>query len=320
MKVTKVVIPAAGKGTRFLPATKSVPKELLPLVDRPLIHEVVSEAARSGIQDLVLVTAEGKEGVEGYFREDAALESFLEEKGNLGFLEQVKEAAAMVNVSSVIQDSPRGLGHAILCSRELVGDEPFAVILPDDLIDSTVPCVAQLASLYSRTGKTIVALQEVPDDQTHLYGIADGELVEPLGGSNVYRIRKFVEKPPSGSAPSNLAVIGRYILVPEIFDLIEGQSPGAGGEIQLTDALDRLAVEDEVYGLVFEGTRHDAGTRLGFLMANIHYGLKDKELGPALLGYITDKVADAGITAESTVGAAGEKAGDTADEAGGGVK
>jgi UTP--glucose-1-phosphate uridylyltransferase len=210
----------------------------------------------------------------------------------------------MVNVSSVVQDSPRGLGHAILCSRSEVGNEPFAVILPDDLIDSKVPCVAQLTALFSRTGKTIVALQEVPDDQTHLYGIADGELIDApddplIAGSDVYRIRKFVEKPPPGSAPSNLAVIGRYILVPEIYDLIEGQAPGAGGEIQLTDALDRLAEEDEVYGLVFEGTRHDAGTRLGFLMANIHYGLKDEELGPPLLRFMTDKVAAAGTTGET---------------------
>ena len=304
MKVTKVVIPAAGKGTRFLPATKSVPKELLPLVDRPLIHEVVSEASLSGIQDLILVTAEGKEAVAQYFEKDTELESFLESRGNLGFLDQVKAVAGMVNVSSVVQDSPRGLGHAILCSRSEVGNEPFAVILPDDLIDSKVPCVAQLAALFSRTGKTIVALQEVPDDQTHLYGIADGELIDApddplIAGSDVYRIRKFVEKPPPGSAPSNLAVIGRYILVPEIYDLIEGQAPGAGGEIQLTDALDRLAEEDEVYGLVFEGTRHDAGTRLGFLMANIHYGLKDEELGPPLLRFIADKVAAAGTTGET---------------------
>jgi UTP--glucose-1-phosphate uridylyltransferase len=304
MKVTKVVIPAAGKGTRFLPATKSVPKELLPLVDRPLIHEVVSEASLSGIQDLILVTAEGKEAVAQYFEKDTELESFLESRGNLGFLDQVKAVAGMVNVSSVVQDSPRGLGHAILCSRSEVGNEPFAVILPDDLIDSKVPCVAQLTALFSRTGKTIVALQEVPDDQTHLYGIADGELIDApddplIAGSDVYRIRKFVEKPPPGSAPSNLAVIGRYILVPEIYDLIEGQAPGAGGEIQLTDALDRLAEEDEVYGLVFEGTRHDAGTRLGFLMANIHYGLKDEELGPPLLRFIADKVAAAGTTGET---------------------
>ncbi|MDF1535105.1 MAG: UTP--glucose-1-phosphate uridylyltransferase [bacterium] len=290
MKVTKVVIPAAGKGTRFLPATKSVPKELLPLVDRPLIHEVVLEAARSGIRDLILVTAEGKEAVQRYFEKDPALENFLEARGELGFLEQVKAVSGMVRVSSVIQDSPRGLGHAILCSRGLVGNDPFAVILPDDLIDSVVPCVAQLADLFVRTGKTIVALQEVPGDQTHLYGIADGERTDP----GVYRIRKFVEKPPPGSAPSNLAVIGRYILVPEIYDLIEGVQPGVGGEIQLTDALDRLAVEDEVYGLVFEGLRHDAGTRLGFLMANIHYGLKDEELGPPLLRYITDKIAAGG--------------------------
>jgi UTP--glucose-1-phosphate uridylyltransferase len=290
VKITKVVIPAAGKGTRFLPATKSVPKELLPLVDRPLIHEVVSEAARSGIQDLILVTAEGKEAVREYFEDDPALESFLETRGDLDFLKRVKAATGMVQVSSVIQDSPRGLGHAILCSRELVGNEPFAVILPDDLIDSKVPCVAQLADLFARTGKTIVALQEVPGDQTHLYGIADGEMTDP----GVYRIRKFVEKPPPGSAPSNLAVIGRYILVPEIFDIIEGQKPGSGGEIQLTDALDRLAVEDVVYGLVFEGTRHDAGTRLGFLMANIHYGLKDEELGPPLLRYIADRIAAGG--------------------------
>jgi UTP--glucose-1-phosphate uridylyltransferase len=290
VKVTKVVIPAAGKGTRFLPATKSVPKELLPLVDRPLIHEVVSEASLSGIEEVILVTARGKERVQSYFEEDKELERFLEDKGDYGFLQQVRAAARMIDVSSVIQDSPRGLGHAILCSRPKVGNEAFAVILPDDLIDSRVPCVAQLTDLFSKTAKTIVALQEVPDDQAHLYGIAEGEMVGP----GVYRIRKFVEKPPPGTAPSNLAVIGRYVLVPEIFGLIEGQAPGAGGEIQLTDALDRLAAEDEVYGLVFEGTRHDAGTRLGFLMANIHYGLKDEEIGPSLLLFMADKVAAGG--------------------------
>lgn len=274
-------------GSRFLPATKVVPKELFPLVDRPLIQEVVGEAVASGISDLILVTAMGKSAIEDFFDIDPALESFLEMKGDQGMLERVREVSRMVQVVSVRQKEPLGLGHAVLCARDIVGSEPFAVILPDDLIDAITPCLAQLLSVFAKTGKSVVALQEVPDDQTHMYGIIKGHKTEP----GVYRIESFVEKPSPGTAPSNYAVIGRYILVPGIFHLLESQDRGVGGEIQLTDALNSLAGEDTVYGVVFEGLRHDAGDRLGLLKANIHYALKDDDLGPRLMQFMADKVS-----------------------------
>ena len=287
MEVRKVVIPAAGLGTRFLPATKAVPKELFPLVDRPLIHEVVSEAVASGISDLILVTARGKSAVEDYFDIDSGLESFLEARGNTQLLERVRDASRMIQVASVRQKEPLGLGHAVMCARDFVGLEPFGVILPDDLIDASTPCLAQLLSVFSRTGKSVVALQEVPEDQTHMYGIIEGTQTEP----GVYRVDSFVEKPPSGTAPSNLAVIGRYILVPDIFQILESQDRGVGGEIQLTDALNSLAREDAAYGVVFEGLRHDAGDRLGLIKANIHYALKDDALRPGLLQFMVDRLS-----------------------------
>ena len=287
MHVRKVVIPAAGLGTRFLPATKVVPKELFPLIDRPLIHEVVSEAVASGISDLILVTAKGKSAIEDYFDIDPGLENFLESKDNKRMLERVREISRMVQVISVRQKEPLGLGHAVLCARDLVGAEPFAVILPDDLFDATPPCLAQLLSVFARTGKSVVALEEVPDDQTHMYGIIKGREIEP----GVYQVESFVEKPSPGTAPSNLAVAGRYTLVPGIFDLLESQDRGVGGEIQLTDALNTLAEEDTVYGVVFEGLRYDAGDRLGLLKANIHFALKDDELGPRLLEFMAAELS-----------------------------
>jgi UTP--glucose-1-phosphate uridylyltransferase len=274
-------------GTRFLPATKVVSKELLPLVDRPLIQEAVDEAIASGIGNLILVTARGKSAMEDYFDIDPGLESFLERKGDSRMLQRVREVSRMVQVASVRQKEPLGLGHAVLCARDLVGVEPFAVMLPDDLIDAAKPCLAQLLDLFARTGKSVVALQEVPDDQTHMYGIIEGRKTE----EGVYRVESFVEKPPPGTAPSNLAVIGRYILVPGVFPLLESQERGVGGEIQLTDALNSLADTDGVYGVLFEGLRYDAGDRLGLLKANIHYALKDDELAPGLLQFMTEKIS-----------------------------
>ena len=288
MQVRKVVIPAAGMGTRFLPATKVVSKELLPLVDRPLIQEVVDEAVASGISNLILVTARGKSAIEDYFDIDPGLESFLERKSDKEMLQRVQEISRMVQVASVRQKEPLGLGHAVLCARDLVGQEPFAVILPDDLIDAAKPCLAQLLDLFTRTGKSVIALQEVPDDQTHMYGIIQGRKTE----TGVYRVESFVEKPPPGTAPSNFAVIGRYVLVPGVFPLLESQERGVGGEIQLTDALNSLAATDGVYGVLFDGLRYDAGDRLGLLKANIHYALKDDELSPGLLQFMADKVSN----------------------------
>ena len=275
-------------GTRFLPATKVVSKELLPLVDRPLIQEAVDEAIASGIGNLILVTARGKSAMEDYFDIDPGLESFLERKGDSRMLQRVREVSRMVQVASVRQKEPLGLGHAVLCARDLVGVEPFAVMLPDDLIDAAKPCLAQLLDLFTRTGKSVVALQEVPDDQTHMYGIIEGRKTE----EGVYRVESFVEKPPPGTAPSNLAVIGRYILAPGVFPLLESQERGVGGEIQLTDALNSLADTDGVYGVLFEGLRYDAGDRLGLLKANIHYALKDDELAPGLLQFMAAKVSN----------------------------
>ncbi len=287
MQVRKVVIPAAGLGTRFLPATKVVPKELFPLVDRPLIHEVVAEAVASGISDLVLVTAKGKSAIEDYFDIDPALESLLERKGDKDMLRRVREISRMIRVASVRQKEPLGLGHAVLCAREAVGDEPFAVMLPDDVFDGPSPCLAQLLEVYSRTGRTVVALEEVPEDQAHMYGIIEGREVEP----GLFHLNSLVEKPAPGTAPSNLAVTGRYVLLPEIFHLLQSQGRGFGGEIQLTDALNSLAGSDTVYGVVFKGVRYDAGDRLGFIKANINYALKDDDLGPRLKQFMAERVS-----------------------------
>lgn len=272
-------------GTRFLPATKAVPKELFTLVDRPLIHEVVAEAVASGISDLILVTARGKSSIEDYFDIDPGLESLLAKKGDEGQLERIQEISRMVQVASVRQKEPLGLGHAVLCARDFVGDEPFAVILPDDIFDGPAPCLSQLLRVFSRTGKSVVALEEVTADQTHMYGIIEGQETE----QGVFKIDAFVEKPSPGTAPSNYAVTGRYVLVPEIFTILQTQEKGFGGEIQLTDALNNLAGGDTVHGVVFDGVRYDAGDRLGYIKANINYALKDKELGPRLMQFIRDR-------------------------------
>lgn len=286
MKVSKVVIPAAGLGTRFLPATKAVPKELFPLVDRPLIHEVVAEAVESGIEDLILITAMGKSAIEDYFDIDKSLEDHLEKKGDKSTLDRVRRISRMVQVSSVRQKEPLGLGHAVLCAKDFVGRDPFAVILPDDIFDCQKPCLAQLIEVFKKTGSSVVALEEVAEDRTHMYGIIEGREIEP----GVYKADRLVEKPAPGTAPSNLAVTGRYILVPEIFELLQSQDRGHGGEIQLTDGLNKLAEKGKVCGVLFEGSRYDAGDKLGFIEANIQYALKDKKLGPRLREFMAQKL------------------------------
>jgi len=291
MKVRKAVIPAAGLGTRFLPITKTVPKEMLPLLDRPVIQEVIEEAVLSGIRDIVLVTGMGKSSIEDYFDISLQLERFLAEKGKDSLLERVQEVSRMVDIASIRQKEPKGLGHAVLCSRSLVGNDPFAVLLGDVIIDADKPCIAQLIEVFEKFRKPVVALQEVPMEEVHRYGVVEGEEVEP----GVFFISRLVEKPHPDKAPSNLAVTGRYVLPPEIFARIEATSPGAGGEIQLTDALDSMAGESGVYGLVFEGQRYDTGNLLGFLIANIQYALKDEELGPQLLHYLNTAVCKGGM-------------------------
>jgi UTP--glucose-1-phosphate uridylyltransferase len=265
----KAVIPAAGLGTRFLPATKAIPKEMLPLVDVPTIQYIVGEVVASGITEVVLVTGRGKSAIEDHFDVSPELERFLEEKGKTDLLEMVREVARMVRVVSVRQKRPLGLGHAVLTARDAVGDEPFAVLLGDDVIDARVPCTRQLLDVYASHGP-VVALLEVPPDKTQLYGVVSGKPVR----ERLYHVDTLVEKPAPGTAPTNLAVIGRYVLPPEIFPILEKTPPGKGGEIQLTDGLQQLARRMPLYGLQFEGNRYDAGEQAGFIEATVAFALK----------------------------------------------
>jgi UTP--glucose-1-phosphate uridylyltransferase len=278
----KVVIPAAGLGTRFLPATKAVPKEMLPIVDTPTIQLIVEEAVRAGASQVIVVNGRGKSSIEDHFDRSYELEDTLERKRKTDLFQQVRRISDMVRLVSVRQKEPLGLGHAVLAARPAVGDEWFGVLLGDDLIDSDDPAIGQLAKVSMQTGKAAVALMPVAEDQTHLYGVGAGKAL-PDGNILVDRI---VEKPPRGSAPSNLAVIGRYLLPPEIFDVLDQVKPGAGGEIQLTDALAVLAQQGRLIGVRFKGERHDAGDRLGFLTANVAYALKRPDLRDGLLAWL----------------------------------
>ena len=278
----KVVIPAAGLGTRFLPATKAVPKEMLPIVDQPTLQLIVEEAVRAGAEQVVVVNGRGKTAIEDHFDRSYELEDTLERKGKKDLLAQVRRISDMVRLVSVRQKEPLGLGHAVLCAKPAVGEEWFGVLLGDDVIDSEEPAIGQLARVSMQTGKAAVALMPVPEDQTQLYGVAAGP---QLPDGNI-QVETIVEKPPRGTAPSNLAVIGRYVLPPDVFDLLEQVKPGAGGEIQLTDALAALARQQRLIGVRFKGERHDAGDRLGYLIANIAYALKRPELREGLLAYL----------------------------------
>ena len=282
----KVVIPAAGLGTRFLPATKAVPKEMLPIVDTPTIQLIVEEAVKAGAAQVILVTGRGKSSIEDHFDRSYELEETLSRKNKTELFEQVRRISDLVRLVSVRQKEPLGLGHAVLTARPAVGDEWFGVLLGDDLIDSDEPAIGQLALVALQTGKAAVALMPVAEDQTHLYGVGAGKA---LPDGNVL-IDRIVEKPPRGSAPSNLAVVGRYLLPPEIFDILDQVKPGAGGEIQLTDALAVLARQGRLIGVRFRGVRHDAGDRLGYLQANVAYALKRPDLREALLIWLREVV------------------------------
>ncbi len=287
--VRKVVIPAAGLGTRFLPATKAVPKELLPIVDTPTIQLIVEEAVQAGFRDVIVVNGRGKSAIEDHFDLAYELEDALDKRGKADLARQMRTISALANILSLRQKQPLGLGHAVLCARPAVGPEPFAVMLGDDLIDSAEPGIGQLVRVARATGKAVVALVEVPDSETDRYGIAAGR---PAGDRRI-EIDRLVEKPKAGTAPSNLAVFGRYVLPPDVFDILEKTTPGAGGEIQLTDALDRLASEHRLVGHVVEGARYDAGDRLGYLKANVAYALKRRELRDGLLAYLKQVVESA---------------------------
>lgn len=274
-RIRKGVIPAGGWGTRCLPASKAIPKEMLPVVDKPAIQYVVEEAVAAGITDILIVTGRNKESIENHFDCNLELETFLEIKGKGDAVEKVRQSSALANIFYIRQKEQKGLGHAISCAREFVGGEPFAVLLPDDLIEASSPCLKQMADLYEKRPGTIVAVMEVAKDDVKNYGI-----VKPVRlTSSVYVIKDLVEKPPVTKAPSNLAVVGRYIIEPEIFDFLEKVEPGVGDEIQLTDALRLMAQKDEIYAYRFYGTRLDVGNITGFIRANIQMGLNHPEYG-----------------------------------------
>jgi UTP--glucose-1-phosphate uridylyltransferase len=278
MKVRKAVFPAAGLGTRFLPATKAVPKEMVPLLDRPVLQWGVEEVVASGVEDVIVITGHGKGAMEEHFRSAPDLEAFLESKGKSVELEAVRRCAELARFAWVLQEQALGLGHAVWTAKEQVGGEPFGVVLPDDVIVSKTPCLRQLIDVVERHGGGALAVMEVPDSDVSRYGIVDAEEVEP----GVHRIRAMVEKPALADAPSNLAIIGRYVFPPEIFEEIERTEPGAGGEIQLTDGMARLLERQPIHAVAFEGTRYDAGTKHGFLHATLALALQHPDLGPQL--------------------------------------
>ena len=286
-KVRKAVFPAAGLGTRFLPATKAQPKEMLPLVDKPLIQYGVEEAIRSGVQNIFIVTGRGKSAIEDHFDVSFELEHLLESRNKKDLVHIVREVSDMINVAYIRQKEALGLGHAVLRAKELVGNEPFAVILSDDVIDAPVPCLRQLLDVYEFFGAPVLALMEVPEDAVSSYGIVDAEPVDHNGSKErLFRIRSMVEKPKPAEAPSKLGIIGRYVLTPEIFSSIEATGPGAGGEIQLTDGLKHLLRNRPIYGYRFVGTRYDAGDKLGFLKSTVEFALRRKDLGEEFRNYL----------------------------------
>jgi UTP--glucose-1-phosphate uridylyltransferase len=286
-KVRKAVFPAAGLGTRFLPATKAQPKEMLPLVDKPLIQYGVEEAIHSGIANMIIVTGRGKTAIEDHFDVSFELEHLLETRGKRELLSVVRAVSDMIDVSYIRQKEALGLGHAVLRARELVGPEPFAVVLSDDVIDSEVPCLRQLLDIHQFFSAPVLAVMEVPREQISAYGVVDAEPVAHNGSKDrLFRIRDMVEKPRPADAPSNLAIIGRYVLTPEIFDCLGYVEPGAVGEIQLTDGLKKLLHNRPVYAYRFEGSRYDAGDKLGFLKATVEFALRRHDLGEPFREYL----------------------------------
>jgi UTP--glucose-1-phosphate uridylyltransferase len=282
MKLRKAVIPVAGLGTRFLPATKTVPKELLPIVDIPSIQYVVQEAVDAGIEEIIFVTGRGKDGIEDHFDDAPELEQVLTDRGHTEMVKMLRRIAEMTEVVSVRQKKPLGLGHAVLCARDLVGDEPFAVMLADDLIDNETPCIRQLLHIFEETEESVIALMEVPLEEVHQYGVIKGKEIK----ERLYQIEATVEKPQAKDAPSRMAIIGRYVLRPEIFSILQKLPPGKGGEIQLTDGLAQLVRERKVFGCEFLGDRYDIGDKFGFVRATVAYALKRPDLKDKVLEYL----------------------------------
>ncbi|MEW6726555.1 MAG: UTP--glucose-1-phosphate uridylyltransferase GalU [Bacillota bacterium] len=286
MRVRKAVIPAAGLGVRFLPATKAQPKEMIPLIDKPTIQYIIEEAVASGITDILIITGRGKRAIEDHFDHAPELEHFLEQKGKVEALETVRAIGSLANIYYVRQKDPRGLGHAVACAEAFVGNEPFAVLLGDDVVVSEVPCLKQMLNLYEEVRGSVIAIEEVPETDVSKYGVIKGRALRP----GIYVIEDLVEKPPVEEAPSRLAVIGRYILPPRIFSLLARTGPGAGGEIQLTDALRELVREEALYGYAFSGRRYDVGSNLGYLKATVEMALGRPDLRGPFLAYLQSVV------------------------------
>ena len=285
MKVRKAIIPAAGLGTRFLPATKAQPKEMLPIVDKPTIQYIIEEAIASGIEEILIITGRNKKCIEDHFDKSIELEMELAKSGKEDLLELVKDISDMVDIHYIRQKEPKGLGHAIYCAKAFVGNEPFAVLLGDDVVDSEKPCLKQLIDCYSEYKTSILGVQTVPDKDVNKYGIVNGIHIE----DRVYKVKDLVEKPSLEDAPSNVAILGRYIITPQIFDILENTNPGKGGEIQLTDALRTLISNEAMYAYNFEGRRYDVGDKLGFLEATVEYAMKREELRGPFTEYLNSK-------------------------------
>ena len=285
MKVKKAIIPAAGLGTRFLPATKAQPKEMLPIVDKPTIQYIIEEAIASGIEEILIITGRNKKFIEDHFDKSIELELELEKSGKSDLLELVRDISEMVDIHYIRQKEPKGLGHAIHCAKTFVGNEPFAVLLGDDVVDSKTPCLKQLIDCFNEYNTTILGVQTVPEENVSKYGIVNGIHIE----DRVYKVKDLVEKPSLEEAPSNVAILGRYIITPQIFDILENTAPGKGGEIQLTDALKTLINKEAMYAYNFEGKRYDVGDKLGFLQATIEFALKKDELREDFIKYLESK-------------------------------
>ena len=290
-KITKAIIPAAGFGTRFLPATKSQPKEMLPVVDKPTIQYIVEEAVESGIEDILIVIGRYKSVIEDHFDRSVELEMELEKKGKYDLLEQIQDIAGMANIQFVRQKTALGLGHAVYCAKNFIGNEPFAVMLGDDIVDNPgYPCLKQMMDLYEREQCSILGVKEVALQDIHKYGVVDGDKI----AEGLYTVRSLVEKPKAEAVPSNVAIMGRYIITPAIFDILEKTAPGAGNEIQLTDALKTLATKEKMLAYAFKGRRHDVGDKLGFLQATVEFALQREDLRGPFLQYLQQIVGEYG--------------------------
>ncbi|MGO4548662.1 UTP--glucose-1-phosphate uridylyltransferase GalU [Paenibacillus sp. 2TAB23] len=286
-RIRKAIIPAGGLGTRFLPATKAQPKEMLPIIDKPAIQYIVEEAVHSGIDSIVIVSGRNKRAIEDHFDKSAELEMELEARHNEEMLEMVQKISQLADIYYVRQKEPLGLGHAVLCARRFIGDEPFAVLLGDDILKSDPPCLRQMMDIYERDQSSVVAVMEVPWNQTHKYGIVDIE-----SGKQIARVRDIVEKPAPGQAPTNYAVVGRYVLDPAIFGLLENAAPGKAGEIQLTDSLQQLNRLSSLTAYRFDGRRHDVGDKLGFVQATIDFALERADLGDDVRKYMLERLKE----------------------------